>query len=229
MPIEPWKQGKEIFNGQRFNNGLRYFPLFSFIWCNPQHYEGLKPSRYTGIINKNQIYIIMESQYKVCEVKLTYKSPQHYEGLKPSRYTGIINKNQIYIIMESQYKVCEVKLTYKSKIKASEREKILSAEKPSRYTGIINKNQIYIIMESQYKVCEVKLTYKSKIKASEREKILSAENAYKILLSVFDSETIQYKEFFKVILMNRANKVLGSFYLYLILKQYSTKSFSKSF
>ena len=60
-------------------------------------------------------------------------------------------------------------------------------------------------MESQYKVCEVKLTYKSKIKASEREKILSAENAYKILLSVFDSETIQ----FKVILMNRANKVLG--------------------
>ena len=112
MPIEPWKQGKEIFNGQRFNNRLRYLLLFSFIWCNPQHYEGLKPSRYTGIINKNQIYIIMESQYKVCEVKLTYKS---------------------------------------------------------------------------------------KIKASEREKILSAENAYKIL------------------------------YLYLILKQYSTKSFSKSF
>jgi len=63
-------------------------------------------------------------------------------------------------------------------------------------------------MESQYKVCEVKLTYKSKIKASEREKILSAEDAYKILLSVFDSETIQYKEFFKVILMNKANKVL---------------------
>ena len=61
-------------------------------------------------------------------------------------------------------------------------------------------------MESQYKVCEVKLTYKSKIKASEREKIFSA---YKILLSVFDSETIQYKEFFKVILMNKANKVLG--------------------
>ena len=54
-------------------------------------------------------------------------------------------------------------------------------------------------MESQYKVCEVKLTYKSKIKASEREKIFSAEDAYKILLSVF------------------------------ILKQYSTKSFSKSF
>ena len=47
-------------------------------------------------------------------------------------------------------------------------------------------------MESQYKVCEVKLTYKSKIKASEREKILSAENAYKILLSVFDSNnTVQ--------------------------------------
>lgn len=60
-------------------------------------------------------------------------------------------------------------------------------------------------MESQYKVCEVKLTYKSKIKAS--EKILSAENAYKILLSVFDSETIQYKGFLRC-LMNKL-AVLG--------------------
>ena len=64
-------------------------------------------------------------------------------------------------------------------------------------------------MESQYKVCEVKLTYKSKIKASERKQILSSTDAYSILLSVFEAETIQYREFFKVILMNKANRVLG--------------------
>ena len=54
-------------------------------------------------------------------------------------------------------------------------------------------------MESQYKVCEVKLTYKSKIKASEERK------SYPLKM------------------------LIKSFYLYLILKQYSTKSFSKSF
>ena len=64
-------------------------------------------------------------------------------------------------------------------------------------------------MESQYKVCEVKLTYKSKIKASEREKILSAEDAYKILFICiwFWNNTVQ--RVFQVILMNKANKVLG--------------------
>lgn len=64
-------------------------------------------------------------------------------------------------------------------------------------------------MESQYKVCEVKLSYQPKIKSSEREKVLSSENAYKILLSVFDQETVQHKESMKVLLLNRANKVLG--------------------
>ena len=98
MPIEPWKQGKEIFNGQRFNNRLRYLLLFSFIWCNPQHYEGLKPSRYTGIINKNQIYIIMESQYKVCEVKLTYKSK-----IKASEREKILSAENAYKILMGAY------------------------------------------------------------------------------------------------------------------------------
>lgn len=64
-------------------------------------------------------------------------------------------------------------------------------------------------MESQYKVCEVTLSYQPKIKSSEREKVLSSENAYKILLSVFDQETVQHKESMKVLLLNRANKVLG--------------------
>ena len=64
-------------------------------------------------------------------------------------------------------------------------------------------------MEEKLKVCEVKLTYKSKIKASEREQVQSSENAYKLLLSVFDTETIQYRESLKMLLLNRAKKVLG--------------------
>ena len=64
-------------------------------------------------------------------------------------------------------------------------------------------------MEEKLKVCEVKLTYKSKIKASEREQVQSSEKAYKLLLSVFDTETIQYRESLKMLLLNRAKKVLG--------------------
>ncbi len=64
-------------------------------------------------------------------------------------------------------------------------------------------------MEEKLKVCEVKLTYKSKIKASEREQVQSSEKAYKLLLSVFDTETIQYRESLKMLLLNKANKVLG--------------------
>lgn len=64
-------------------------------------------------------------------------------------------------------------------------------------------------MEEKLKVCEVKLTYKSKIKASEREHVQSSEKAYKLLLSVFDTETIQYRESLKMLLLNSASKVLG--------------------
>ena len=64
-------------------------------------------------------------------------------------------------------------------------------------------------MEEKLKVCEVKLTYKSKIKASEREQVQSSEKAYKLLLSVFDTETRQYRESLKMLLLNRAKKVLG--------------------
>ena len=64
-------------------------------------------------------------------------------------------------------------------------------------------------MEEKLKVCEVKLTYKSKIKASEREQVQTSKKAYKLLLSVFDTETIQYRESLKMLLLNRAKKVLG--------------------
>ena len=65
-------------------------------------------------------------------------------------------------------------------------------------------------MEGMYKVSDVKLTYKTKVKSSERAVIKDSNNAYSLLMNhIYDSETIQYREYVKLILLNRAHKVLG--------------------
>lgn len=65
-------------------------------------------------------------------------------------------------------------------------------------------------METDFKAAEVKLIYKNKVKASERLEIYSSTDVYKLLINNFyDKDTIEYKESFKVILVNQANKVLG--------------------
>lgn len=65
-------------------------------------------------------------------------------------------------------------------------------------------------MEGMYKVCDVKLTYSTKVKSSERAVIKTSEDAYTLLLEhIYDPDTIEHKEYFKVMLLNRANKVLG--------------------
>jgi DNA repair protein RadC len=71
--------------------------------------------------------------------------------------------------------------------------------------SIKNKNK----MENLFQVSEVKLTYRTKQKASERPKINSSKTSYDLLLKCFDGDTIELKESFKVLLLNRANKVLG--------------------
>jgi len=58
-------------------------------------------------------------------------------------------------------------------------------------------------------ISEVKLTYKTKVKPSERPKVLDSRTSYQILLKAFDTETIELCESMKVMLLNRANKVLG--------------------
>lgn len=66
-------------------------------------------------------------------------------------------------------------------------------------------------METIYQVNEVKLTYRAKQKPSERPKVHSSESVYQVLLNCFDAATIEYRESFKVLLLNRANQVLGVF------------------
>lgn len=58
-------------------------------------------------------------------------------------------------------------------------------------------------------VCEVELIYKSKVKASERLKISGSKDTYQIFREHWDENKIELQEQFKVLLLNRANKVLG--------------------
>lgn len=60
-----------------------------------------------------------------------------------------------------------------------------------------------------YNVSEVELTYKSKVKASERPQIGSSSDAFAILQQVWEEGKWDFVEQFKVLLLNRANKVIG--------------------
>ena len=60
-----------------------------------------------------------------------------------------------------------------------------------------------------YQFSEVELIYKSHIKASERFSITCPNDAYSILLKSWDENKIGFVEQFKIILLDRANKVLG--------------------
>ncbi len=65
-------------------------------------------------------------------------------------------------------------------------------------------------METQNtKVAEVQLTYKTKVKASDRPQINSSIEVYKVLKENWNFEIIEFIEEFKIILLNRANRVLG--------------------
>jgi len=58
-------------------------------------------------------------------------------------------------------------------------------------------------------VAEIELVYRSKIKASQRPQISSSKDAYDILLSSWNEDKIGFVEQFKILLLNRGNKVLG--------------------
>jgi DNA repair protein RadC len=58
-------------------------------------------------------------------------------------------------------------------------------------------------------VAEIVVTYKSIIKPSLRPKITGAESAYQLLVDTWDASKIELVEQFKVMLLNRAHRVLG--------------------
>jgi DNA repair protein RadC len=58
-------------------------------------------------------------------------------------------------------------------------------------------------------VSEVELIYKSNIKPSERIKIENSRKVYSVLKTVYDFNTIEHKESFYCMYLNRANKLLA--------------------
>jgi DNA repair protein RadC len=62
-------------------------------------------------------------------------------------------------------------------------------------------------------VSEVELVYKNKIKPSERPLVKSAKECYELLKLTWDENKIEFVEQFKVVLMNRAQRVLGIYEL----------------
>ncbi|EOR96256.1 DNA repair protein RadC [Arcticibacter svalbardensis MN12-7] len=68
------------------------------------------------------------------------------------------------------------------------------------------KNQL-----SLFQVSEIAISYTPKFKASERPAIGSSKDAYTIFVQNWDAGKMEYIEEFKVLFLNRANKVLGIF------------------
>jgi DNA repair protein RadC len=64
-------------------------------------------------------------------------------------------------------------------------------------------------IEKCLKLAEVEIIYKSKIKPSEMHKISSSADCYELFKLMFDQDKIEYREEFIVMMLNRAQKVLG--------------------
>ncbi len=63
--------------------------------------------------------------------------------------------------------------------------------------------------QSWNQIAEVELIYKTKIKASERPLVKTSKEAADLLKQIWNENKIDFVEQFKVLLLNRANKVLG--------------------
>jgi DNA repair protein RadC len=59
------------------------------------------------------------------------------------------------------------------------------------------------------KVAEVELIYKTTVKASQRPQIRSSQDSFSLLKEIWDENKINMLEEFKVLLLNRGNKVIG--------------------
>lgn len=87
-------------------------------------------------------------------------------------------------------------------------------DKPAILRLVMRHNLILTVMESIYEktlfeVAEIQLIYKSKVKPSMRPKVASSKDTYTVLKKYWDENKIEFIEQFKVLFLNRANKVIG--------------------
>jgi DNA repair protein RadC len=66
-----------------------------------------------------------------------------------------------------------------------------------------------MMKEALVKVAEVELVYKSKVKASERPTIQTSADAVNVLRVLWEEGKMDLVEQFKVLFLNRGNKVIG--------------------
>ena len=59
------------------------------------------------------------------------------------------------------------------------------------------------------RIPEIQIRYAFRVKRSERVQITTSEDAYKVLLAIWDHDTIDYQEMFVALYLNRCNQVLG--------------------
>ncbi|OWK68835.1 hypothetical protein [Pedobacter sp. AJM] len=59
------------------------------------------------------------------------------------------------------------------------------------------------------KVCEVQITYRPSFNSADRPQISNSKQCYNILMQHWNLGLINFLEEFKIILLNRTNKVLG--------------------
>jgi len=62
---------------------------------------------------------------------------------------------------------------------------------------------------SLFQVSEISVSYRPSFRASQRPKITSSREAFDILIDSWDLDRIELQEQFKVVLLNRANRVMG--------------------
>ena len=58
-------------------------------------------------------------------------------------------------------------------------------------------------------VSEVALSYKNRVPYNQRQKVITSHSAYEVLTNIFPADTIDYRETFIVLYLNRAHQVLG--------------------
>ena len=63
--------------------------------------------------------------------------------------------------------------------------------------------------QKTFKVAEVEISYKPDYKVSERPQISKSNDAYDILIQQWNADRIELLEEFKILLVNRRNRVLG--------------------
>lgn len=62
-------------------------------------------------------------------------------------------------------------------------------------------------MDVDFKVAEVELTYKPT--KNKKGAVITASDAYKLILPTFPDDVIEYREYFKVLMLNHNNEVIA--------------------